>query len=53
MRRTPLLGIPLSNDQKTNLHDAQSKGIAYVIPWSDLTKQSFLEGIEMVLGKSR
>jgi hypothetical protein len=48
--KTPLLGIPLSNDQKTNLHDAQDRGIAHVIPWKNLSKEGFLQAIKAVLG---
>ena len=47
--RKPLLGIPLSNDQKSNLLDAENRGIAYVIPWKGLSKEAFLAGIKSVL----
>ena len=50
-----MLGIPLSNDQITNVHDAKERGIAHVIPWRHLTKHAFLKGIKTVLddGKNR
>ncbi len=47
--RTPLLGIPLSNDQKSNLFDAGERGIAHVIPWNGLSKEQFIDGIQTVL----
>ena len=47
--RTPLLGIPLSNDQKSNLFDAENRGIAHVIPWKGLSNDTFFAGIQTVL----
>ena len=43
------MGIPLSNDQKSNLLDAENRGIAYVLPWKGLSKEAFLAGIQSVL----
>ena len=50
--KTPLLGIPMSNDQITNLHDAQQRGIAHVIPWKYLSKDEFSQAIKTVLDES-
>ena len=43
------MGIPLSNDQKSNLLDAKNRGIAYVVQWKGLSKEAFLAGIQSVL----
>ena len=53
MCRKPLLGIPLSNDQKTNLFDAENRGIAHVLPWKGLSKETFLSGIHTVLNDDK
>ena len=47
------MGIPLSNDQKSNLLDAENRGIAYVIPWKGLSKDALLAGIQSVLHKDK
>ena len=47
-----MVGIPLSNDQKTNLNDAKLRGIAHVIPWKIFAKDDFLTAIKDVLDDS-
>ena len=51
--RTPVVGIPLSNDQATNLIDARVKGFARLVPWKDLSRDNLVDAVNAVLGDVR
>ena len=47
--RTPVLGIPIMNDQKSNLFVAETKGFGLVVDWSDLTEANLLEAVTRMM----
>jgi len=47
--KTPLVGIPLGNDQKPNLLRATARGYAVLLDWSTLSSDSLLEAIKKAL----
>ena len=47
--RIPLLGIPIAFDQFKNLMKAEEYGVAFVVPWKDLTRKSFSAGLQFAL----
>ena len=40
--KTPILGVPIMNDQNTNMFMAKSKGFGEVIPWTELTEEMLM-----------
>merc|ERR1719370_2895649 len=47
--KTPLVGIPLGNDQKPNLLRAQARGYAVLLDWASLSSDAMLQGIRKAL----
>merc|ERR1719153_221947 len=47
--KTPLVGIPLGNDQKPNMLRAQSRGYALLCDWGSLTTTSLVSSIQTAL----
>jgi len=47
--KTPLVGIPLGNDQKPNLLRAEARGYAVLLDWANLSSDLMLQGIRKAL----
>jgi len=47
--KTPLVGIPLGTDQKSNMMRAQRHGYAVMLDWQSLNEPSFTEAIDRVI----
>eukprot|EP00092_Neocalanus_flemingeri_P026671 GFUD01028916.1.p1 GENE.GFUD01028916.1~~GFUD01028916.1.p1 ORF type:complete len:551 (-),score=119.39 GFUD01028916.1:114-1766(-) len=47
--RTPLVGIPLGNDQKPNLLRAEKRGYAIRLDWSSINTDQFLAAINRAM----
>jgi len=47
--KTPLVGIPLGNDQKPNLLRAEARGYAVLLDWANLSADLMLQGIQKAL----
>lgn len=49
----PMLGIPLSGDQPSNVMMCVRRGIARMLPFPEITKNSLLENIREIINDSR
>lgn len=49
----PIIAIPVFGDQKMNAVYAETKGFGRILPWQDITKNSFAKMIEEVIGNPR
>ena len=47
--QTPLVGIPLGNDQKPNLLRAEKRGYAIMLDWSSINSDQFLAAINKAM----
>eukprot|EP00092_Neocalanus_flemingeri_P002760 GFUD01002955.1.p1 GENE.GFUD01002955.1~~GFUD01002955.1.p1 ORF type:complete len:304 (-),score=87.42 GFUD01002955.1:387-1265(-) len=47
--KTPIVGVPISTDQFSNIQEAVQKNIGVLVKWHELTENSVAEAVEEVL----
>lgn len=49
----PMIGIPMYGDQGTNMKMVESAGMAVILQYNDITKETVLKAIRTVLDNPR